>query len=156
MTEHTPPADIDWPAWIEGRRDVFERRASLNQFMGLEILEASHDGVTMRLRLRPEMMNPFGSVHGGATAALIDSAAGSAIAAGCAPDSDRIMGTIDMQVHFLERAKGDALIARGRMVRAGRAVAIAQVDVHDDAGTLVALGTATFRPGVPGAKRNED
>jgi uncharacterized protein (TIGR00369 family) len=101
-------------------------------------------------------MNPFGSVHGGSTAALIDSAAGSAIAAGCAPDSDRIMGTIDMQVHFLARAKGSELTAEGRMVRAGRAVAVAQVEVRDDQGELVALGTATFRLGAPGSRRNED
>ncbi|TAK60530.1 MAG: PaaI family thioesterase [Dehalococcoidia bacterium] len=68
------------------------------------------------------------------------------------------MGTIDMQVHFLERGRGSALIAEGRMVRAGGAVAIASVDVRDDAGTLVAIGTATFRLGKPGAKRphNED
>jgi uncharacterized protein (TIGR00369 family) len=84
-------------------------------------------------------------VHGGSIAALIDSAAGSAIAAGCAPDSDRIMGTIDMQVHFLERGKGTALIADAKMVRAGRAVGVASVDVRDEAGTLVAMGTATYR-----------
>ena len=61
-----------------------------------------------------------------------------------------------MQVHFLERAKGSELIAEGRMVRAGRAVAIAQVEVRDDAGSLVAIGTATFRMGAPGSRRNED
>jgi acyl-coenzyme A thioesterase PaaI-like protein len=42
------------------------------------------------------------------------------------------------------------------MVRAGRAVAIAQVEVRDDGGALVAMGTATFRLGAPGSRRNED
>jgi acyl-coenzyme A thioesterase PaaI-like protein len=42
------------------------------------------------------------------------------------------------------------------MVRAGRAVAVAQVEVRDDQGELVALGTATFRLGAPGSRRNED
>jgi uncharacterized protein (TIGR00369 family) len=110
----------------------------------------------MRMELIVGVMNPFGSVHGGSIAALTDSAAGSAIAAGCAPDSDRIMGTIDMQVHFLERGKGSALIADARMLRAGRAVAVASVDVRDQAGTLVAMGTATYRMGPPGSRRNED
>jgi acyl-CoA thioesterase len=149
-------SDVDWAAWIASRRQIFEGRPSLNQAMGLELIDAAPGWAKMRMRLRPDVMNPFGSVHGGATAALIDSAAGSAIAAGCAPDSDRIMGTIDMQVHFLERAKGDVLTAEGRMVRAGRAVAIAQVEVRDDGGALVAMGTATFRVGAPGSRRNED
>ena len=66
--------------------------------------------------------------------------------------------TIDMQVHFLERARGSQLVAEGRVVRAGNAIAIAQVDVKDDAGRSVAMGTATFRLGKPGSQRyrNED
>jgi uncharacterized protein (TIGR00369 family) len=132
-------ASVDWEAWIEGRRELFERQPSLNQNLGLHLAEAGPGWARMRMQLEPGVMNPFGSVHGGSIAALIDSAAGSAIAAGCAPDSDRIMGTIDMQVHFLERGKGTALIAEAKMVRAGRAVAVASVEVRDEAGTLVAM-----------------
>jgi uncharacterized protein (TIGR00369 family) len=148
---------FDWPAWIEGRRDVFERGRSFNQYVGLELEAAGPGWARMRLTLRPEVMNPFGAVHGGAVAALIDSVAGTAIAAGTVPE-DRIMGTVDMQTHFLERGRGSMLIAEGRMVRAGGAVGIATVEVHDDAGTLVAMGTATFRLGKSGQKRqrNED
>ena len=149
-------SDVDWAAWIEGRRDTFERRPSLNQHIGLHLQAAGPGWVRLRMELIDGVMNPFGSVHGGAIAALIDSAAGSAIAAGCAPDSDRIMGTIDMQVHFLERGKGDALLADARMVRAGRAVGVASVEVRDESGTLVAMGTATYRMGPPGSRRNED
>lgn len=150
------PPGVDWPAWIEGRREMFERRPSLNQYIGLHLEDAGPGWARMRMQLIDGVMNPFGSVHGGAIAALIDSAAGSAIAAGCAPDSDRIMGTIDMHVHFLERGKGDALIAEARMVRAGRAVAVASAQVYDASATLVAIGTATYRLGAPGSRRNED
>ncbi|HEY8173154.1 MAG TPA: PaaI family thioesterase [Dehalococcoidia bacterium] len=155
MTPDEQQADFDWDAWIESRRDLFERRASFNEYVGL-LLEAAGPGwARMRLDLRPDVMNPFGAVHGGAVCALIDSAAGSAIAASM-PGDDRIRGTIDMQVHFLERARGTALIAEGRVVRTGRAVAVATVDVRDDAQALVAMGTATFRLGTPGSRRNED
>jgi uncharacterized protein (TIGR00369 family) len=155
VSEH-PQDGVDWPAWIETRRDIFERVPSLNQHIGLHLQDAGPGWARMRMELIDGVMNPFGSVHGGSIAALIDSAAGSAIAAGCAPDSDRIMGTIDMQVHFLERGKGTALIADAKMVRAGRAVGVATVDVRDEAGTLVAMGTATYRMGPPGSRRNED
>ncbi len=149
--------DFDWAVWIEARRQIFERSRSFNRYVGLQLEDAGPGWARMRLDLTPDVLNPFGAVHGGATCALIDSVAGTAIAAGTLPD-DRIMGTIDMQVHFLERGRGAALIAEGRMVRAGGAVAIASVDVRDDAGTRVAIGTATFRLGKPGSKRrqNED
>ncbi len=148
-------SDVDWDAWIEGRRELFERRISLNSYLGLEIVAAGPGWSRLNLRLRPEVMNPFGAAHGGTVSALIDSAAGTAIAAGTLPD-DRIMGTIDMQVHFLERGTSDLLIAEGRMVRAGKAVAIAQVEVRDTLGALVAMGTATFKLGAPGMQRNRN
>lgn len=148
---------FDWGAWVAERHRVFEDRPSLNQYLGLHLVEAGPGWARMRLDLRPEVMNPFGAVHGGSVSALIDSAAGSAIAAGTLPD-DRIMGTIDMQVHFLQRARGSHLLAEGRMVRAGKSVAVAQVEVRDDANELVAMGTATFRLADPGTRRrrNED
>jgi acyl-CoA thioesterase len=151
-----PQPDVDWDAWIERRRDLFERRATFNRHAGLLLESAGPGWARMRLDLRPDVMNPFGAVHGGAIAALIDSAAGTAIAASMAAEGDRIRGTIDMQVHFLERGRGDALIAEGRVVRTGTAIAVAQVDVRDRDGALVAMGTATFRLGAPETRRNED
>jgi uncharacterized protein (TIGR00369 family) len=156
-TSGKPGESFDWDAWIEGRREAFERHTSLNHYLGLKLEAAGTGWARMRIDLRPEVMNPFGAAHGGTVSALIDSAAGSAVAAGTLPD-DRIMGTIDMQVHFLERAAGTTLTAEGRMVRAGKAIAIASVDVRNDAGRLVAMGTATFKLGAPGRRRdrNED
>lgn len=147
--------DTDWAAWIQGRKDLFERGTSLNTHLGLTLEAAGPGWSRMSVALRPEVLNPFGAAHGGTVGALIDSTAGSAIAAGTLPD-DRIMGTIDMQVHFLERGKGAVLVAEGRMVRAGKAVAIAQVEVRDKAGSLVAIGTATFKLGPPGTQRNRN
>lgn len=149
--------EVDWAAWVVERHKMFEEKPSLNQYLGLHLDAAGPGWARMRLQLRPEVMNPFGAAHGGSVSALIDSAAGSAIAAGTLPD-DRIMGTIDMQVHFLERARGAFLVAEGRMIRAGRSVAIAQVEVRDDIQALVAIGTATFRLADPGRVRlrNED
>lgn len=151
------PEAHDWPAWIEERRSIFEGRPSLNQYLGLHLVDAGPGWASMRLELRPEVMNPFDAAHGGSVAALIDSVAGSALAAGLLPE-DRIMGTIDMQVHYLERAKGAYLLAQGRVVRAGGAVGVTQVTVADDRGVTVAIGTATFRLGPPGSHRarNED
>ena len=101
-------------------------------------------------------MNPFDAVHGGSVCALIDSVAGRAIAAGTLPD-DRIMGTIDMQVHFLERAQGTALVAEAACAR-GPGDRHRAGGREGRRGQSVAMGTATFRLGKPGLQRhrNED
>ena len=151
------PAEFDWEAWVDGRRKIFEQSPSLNQHIGLHLEAAGPGWARMSMRLVKAVMNPFDAAHGGSVCALIDSAAGTAIAAATLPD-DRIMGTIDMQVHFLERARGAFLLAEGRLVRAGKSIAVAQVEVRDDREALVAMGTATFRLADPGTvrDRNED
>jgi acyl-CoA thioesterase len=152
--------DIDWKAWIAERHRIFEEGISLNTHIGLRLEDAGPGWARMRMDLTPEVLNPFGAAHGGATCALIDSTAGSAIAAATAAEDgtigDRLRGTIDMQVHFLERARGAYLIGEGRVIRHGNAIGIAHVDVRDDAGALVAIGTGTFRLGRPGTTRNID
>ncbi len=157
MSDTVAHGEFDWDAWCQMRRSIFERQPCLNSYLGLDLIQAGPGWARLRLALRPDVMNPFGAAHGGSTSALIDSAAGHAVAAWCAPESDRIMGTIDMQVHFLERAQGRELIAEARVVRGGKALAVASVDVRNDAGVLVAMGTATYRLGAPGTpRRNED
>lgn len=149
--------EIDWDAWVLERHKIFEEKPSLNQYLGLHLEAAGPGWARMRVTLLDHHMNPFGAAHGGTVGAIIDSVCGSAIAAGLAPD-DRIRGTIDMQVHFLERAAGPFLRAEGRMIRAGRSIAIAQADVFNEQDERVAMGTATFRLADPGAvrPRNED
>ncbi|HZP57830.1 MAG TPA: PaaI family thioesterase [Dehalococcoidia bacterium] len=146
---------VDWDAWIAERRAVFERGVSFNVHCGLVLEAAGRGWARMRMALRPEVMNPYGAAHGGSVATLIDSVAGTAVAAGTAPE-DRIMGTIDMRVDYLERAAGSALVAEGRLVRAGKAIAVARVDVRDDRDCIVAIGTATYRLGEDWNRRNED
>ena len=146
----------DWEAFKAHHRATFEETVCFNSYIGTRLEDAGDGWARVALALPPEMLNPFGAVHGGAIAALIDSSAGSAISAGAAHDPAlRVMGTIDMQVHYLERAQGERLVAEARVVRAGKAIAVASVDVLDAGGRRVAIGTATYRLG-PAGPPNQD
>ena len=52
--------------------------------------------------------------------------------------------TLDLNVTFIAAARGDALLAEGRILRRGRSIAFGETRVTDTAGTLVALGRATY------------
>jgi len=77
--------------------------------------------------------------HGGVIASLIDLAGHAAVAVKVGKPTP----TIDLRIDYLRPAPGVTLEARARVLRAGRAIARADVDVLAD-GVLVAVGRGTF------------
>lgn len=97
--------------------------------------------VVIRLAYRPEFSKDpvAGGYHGGVIAALIDLAGHAAVAT----HIGRPAPTIDLRIDYLRPAPGVTLLARARVLRAGRSVARADVDVVAD-GVTVAVGRGTF------------
>ena len=52
--------------------------------------------------------------------------------------------TLDLNVSFLGAGSGDALFAEGRILRAGRTIAVGETSITDAEGKLVAVGRATY------------
>ena len=78
--------------------------------------------------------------HGGPIAALIDIVGDFAIGmlvGGGVP-------TMNFRTDYLRPAIGEALIATARVRRAGKTVAIVDIEVFDDEKRLVALGRGTY------------
>ena len=73
--------------------------------------------------------------HGGAIATLIDSAA---CFAACAM-LGRGVPTSNIRVDYLRPAGGELLVARAKVIRSGRTLALVDVDIESD-GKLVATG----------------
>lgn len=81
-----------------------------------------------------------GQFHGGAIAALIDTAGDFALGillGGGVP-------TINLRIDFLRPAKGEALRAVARVRQAGRTIGVVDVDITDPAGRLVAIGRGCY------------
>jgi len=79
-------------------------------------------------------------VHGGAIATLIDVAGNFAVIAAI----DRDIPTIDLRVDYLRPVRKGALRAVGRTVKVGRRLGIADVEVFDEDGQIVAIGRGLF------------
>lgn len=98
----------------------------------------------------PGSRQQHGFAHAGLTFAIGDSAAGYA-ALSVMPEGHEVL-TTEMKIHLLAPAKGDLLVATGRVIRAGRRLVIVQADVHAlEAGreSHVALLTGTMIPLAP-------
>ncbi|QIA27348.1 PaaI family thioesterase [Thermaerobacter sp. PB12/4term] len=110
--------------------------------LGIQVVQAAAGRALLRLPARPEIGNRFGNVHGGALATLVDGAMSNAILS-LLPAGDRIGGTIELSIRFLEPARG-TVMAEGRVLRLGGRIAFAQADVRDGAGRLVATAQGSY------------
>jgi uncharacterized protein (TIGR00369 family) len=112
------------------------------RFLGLEIVKSEKGRVEIRLPFREEFRRVDGSdwLHGGVVSALADIAGDYAVMSETAPG----VPTIDMRVDYLRPARQGDLTAVGKTVRVGKTVSVADVEIRDSSGALVAVGRACY------------
>ena len=57
------------------------------------------------------------------------------------------MGTIDLRVDYLRPGRGERFTATSSLLRAGNKVAVARVELHNEAQVYIASATATYMVG---------
>lgn len=95
---------------------------------------------------REELSQHDGLFQGGVLGSLADFAAGSA--AGTLLPRGWVNMTVDYTVKLLAPAKGEKVVARGRVVRAGHSTTVAAADIYacdGDSETLCATALVTMR-----------
>lgn len=141
MTEAWQPRD---PAFAERVRRSFARQSMMTT-LGATLEEVGPGLVTVALAPASHILQQHGFVHGGATTAIADSAAGYA-ALTLLPSGFGVL-TVELKINLLAPAQGDRLLARGRVIRPGRTLTVAQAEVVAELGgerRLIALLTATM------------
>jgi uncharacterized protein (TIGR00369 family) len=111
------------------------------------------DPQTVRMTVRPELINRGGLLSGVATYAMVDYCMGSALWVQTAPE-ERI-ATISISINYLQTATAGEVVCRTELDRRNRTVGALKSTIHDDAGRLLvtAIGTyAIFRPKTPPAE----
>ena len=124
--------------------------------IGARLTSIAAGAVEIRLPYRAELTQQHGFLHAGAVASALDSACGYA-AFSLMPERSGVL-TIEYKINLLAPARGDELIARGRVIRAGRTITVCQAEgsmLLDGTETPIATMTATVmtirdRPDVVG------
>ncbi len=118
------------------------RVPAFNRKLGMDRMRAGGGRAEVELRLDAELTNKRGVAHGGAIAALLDSALGAAVVSGIRPEE--WCGTVQLSVQFLAPGRGSLLIGRARMVRRGNRIAFSRGDVVDERGDVIATAQGTW------------
>jgi uncharacterized protein (TIGR00369 family) len=132
------------PAFEKRIRASFAKQGLMGT-LGANLVSVSPGTVEIALPTSPSVSQQHGFVHAGAVAAIADTAAGYAALSLMAPGVGVL--TIEFKINLVAPAAGDCLIARGRVIRAGRTLTLAQTEVSAEQGgneKLVALLTATL------------
>lgn len=115
------------------------------ELLGMVPIPSSRPGGPGRVMLRvgEEHLRSLGLMHGGVSAAMLDSFMGRAAFAG-SPAGHHVV-TVQLNVHFIRAARaGDTLIADGEIQHNGRRSAVVRAELRTDRGVLIATGSGTF------------
>jgi len=117
------------------------RDMSFNQLVGIRLVRIHKDGVTIDCKLRPELMNAHGVLHGGVTATMADAAVGIAITTRMGRPAAT---TVEMKLNYMRPVTGGKITARAYLLRMGSTLCIGRVDLFNDARELVAAALVTY------------
>ncbi|AXH96214.1 PaaI family thioesterase [Ornithinimicrobium avium] len=103
-------------------------RQGLMGHLGAELADVSPGQVRIEVPFRSELTQQHGLFHAGVTTSVVDSACGYAALTLMPPGSEVL--SVEFKINLLAPARGERLVALGRVLRSGRTITVCQGDVH--------------------------
>jgi uncharacterized protein (TIGR00369 family) len=112
------------------------------EHLRMQLASISVDQAVVKLNTEQCHLQPFGIVHGGVLATLIDTATFWSVFLRLSEDAGLV--NIDLKLNYLKSISTGLMTAQGRCIRAGRTINYAEASVKDKEGNLIAHGTSTL------------
>ncbi|MEZ7852497.1 MAG: thioesterase family protein [SAR324 cluster bacterium] len=141
-------------------QEITEDRIPFNKLIGMKIDNLDLDNIKIRFEMRPELVGNFmrGNLHGGVISTVLDVTGGMLAWTGIMKKmegstfeeiTERFakIGTIDLRVDYLRPGLGKYFVATGSTLRAGNKLSAIRMELHNDEGLLIAVGTGSYLVG---------
>ncbi len=117
-------------------------RSPYFSLLSMEIKDLEWGTAVLEIDLDEKHLQPFGHVHGGVIASVMDAAAFWAVF----PQVKDGMGltTVEIKVNYLSPVQKGKLVAKGRCIKIGKTLALGETYINSAEGNLLAHGTATM------------
>ncbi|MCY7348088.1 MAG: PaaI family thioesterase [Pyrinomonadaceae bacterium] len=112
------------------------------KLLGIELVELGAETAVMSLEMKDDLRQPYGLLHGGATASLIDTAMAFANLSVLAADEKAT--TVDLTVQYLRPHTTGKVICTAKVIRAGKRMLFLSAEVVNEQGKLVATALSTY------------
>ncbi|MBI4081336.1 MAG: PaaI family thioesterase [Candidatus Lambdaproteobacteria bacterium] len=120
---------------------VYERRP-LIETLAIRFQDMEPGHVKLVWPVLAGYTNAGGAVHGGIVMTLADEAMAKVLSSALPLGTGQT--SIEMKLNFLDAAKGAILHGEGRLLRRGSRVAVAEAEITDEQGALVAKALGTY------------
>ncbi len=131
------------PDYIEAVRGVLLKTPYFN-LIGMELAELAPGRCSFRLRTAECHLQPFGVIHGGVLASILDAACFWAVFTEL--ERDVSLTTIDLKINYLAPAPaGMDLDVRGESIRMGRTLGLSRAEARENGtGRMIGFATSTL------------
>jgi uncharacterized protein (TIGR00369 family) len=126
---------------LEKAQPVF-REIPYLKLLGMELVGLKQNEAVVRLKMRDELRQPHGILHGGATASVIDTAMAFAVITALEPGEKA--STVDLTVHYLRPVIDETIVCTARIIKAGRRLLTVSADVLNENEKLIATSISTY------------
>ncbi len=113
------------------------------QLIGFDITELETGRCLITFDAQERHANPMGGLHGGVICDVTDAAMGMAYASTLDTAAGEYFTTVDLKVNFLRPFTTGRLYAEGRVVNAGKTLALVEAELKDGKGRLIAKASST-------------
>lgn len=111
------------------------------QLLGIHFADVGPDRAVMTMEVRPDMLNPMGTLHGGILCDLGDASMG--CAAATTLDANESYTTIELRVNYFKPIRSGTLEARSTVARTTRSLVYIECEIVDTRGSVVAKLSST-------------
>lgn len=111
---------------------------TLMETLEIEFIDLGDDFITAKMPVTSKVHQPYGILHGGATAALAESV-GSCASAFFLRDSNKIINGIELSINHVKSKKEGEVFATAKAIHKGRTTHLWEVRIVDEEGNLISL-----------------
>jgi uncharacterized protein (TIGR00369 family) len=129
------------PDYVEAaRREV--NSCPYFSLLSMEIKGLGWGESLIEIQVQEKHFQPFGMVHGGVFASLVDAAAFWAVYTQIPEELG--MTTVELKLNYLAPLSTGRMIGRGKSLRVGKTLCLGEASVVNDEGILLVHGTSTM------------
>ncbi len=143
QTETTTNPGLEHFRSLIGQNFKDKSRSPFGRWLAGTLLAAELGRLVIEFEVRPEMLNPAGTFHGGVIAGIMDDAIGATI---FALGKKNFFTSVNLVVDYFAPAKlGDRVIAKTAIIKEGAKVINAQCEIwHSEKNRLLSRGTTNL------------
>ena len=104
----------------------------------IEFVDVGEDYVTARMPVNSKVHQPYGILHGGATAALAETV-GSLASAYFLKSKDKIVKGIELSINHLKSKKEGVVYGTARPIHRGRTTHLWEIKIVDEEDNLISI-----------------